>query len=418
MKIIHNLKFSLIGIVAGALLGSMSASAFAQGANNYDKDGLADWDWGESDEAACWGDTLSVFEDEIVAQIMQQSPSSKRKTWRSYFLKSYLDGHTVQPSNYTQIDQWDYDGPQGKWMIAAFLVEYGINSSEMPVNSPNEISLISRPWHGKYDYRRNAKARGTKAHYKYGPRYSKDTPDGGVLGKHNWHKYLGGHTEKVTLFCPIFEKGNYFAHPMLRASVQVHEGQHSREYRYQDHDDYGHKTCTTKNLDGSTLTFDCDKAVLHSRYAYTHGAMYKSNEKPYQTGYEFACDISEHPNSWVPSDVRIRAMLEAEFGRKRIQNEALPACGNPYPFGRKTAEKPTCPAGKTCECPAGLAMCGTACVDLSSSNGNCGACGNTCAGSCVAGACQVCNYGSCSNVSDCNGYLSCTNGCCAEPIPQ
>jgi hypothetical protein len=425
MKAIRNLKLSLIYAATTAALGSLPTSASAQSPDNYNKDGEASWDWGETDETICWDDTSPIFEDEIVAQIIQTSPPSARKKWRSYFLRSYLDNHTVNPSNYIHIDQWDYNGPQGKWMIGAYLVEYGINSSVMPVQSTAGISLLSRPWHGRYDYRRNAKARGTRAHYKYGPRYSKETPTNGTIGRHNWKKYIGGHTEKVTLYCPLFQPGDYRGHPMLRASVQVHEGQHSREYRYRTFaipgSAYGHKTCIETHDDGSKRKYDCDQAVLHSRYAYGNGEMYRSYEKPYQTGYEFGCDLAEHANSWVPSDVRLRAVSEAKYSRDQLtNNESLPYCGNPYPFGRKTAEKPYCVAGGTCGCSNGLTLCSNVCVDVSSNKTDCGACGNTCSsGPCINGTCNACQTASCGTAADCAGaYYACNNGCCADAIQQ
>ncbi len=39
-------------------------------------------------------------------------------------------------------------------------------------------------------------------------------------------------------------------------------------------------------------------------------------------------------------------------------------------------------------CATGFSTCGELCVDLQSSTANCGACGQTCAGVCVAGSCQ------------------------------
>jgi hypothetical protein len=49
------------------------------------------------------------------------------------------------------------------------------------------------------------------------------------------------------------------------------------------------------------------------------------------------------------------------------------------------------------KCGEGLAVCGTACVDLSSTTDNCGACGATCGGAqmCVEGACRACTAGIC-----------------------
>ena len=125
-------------------------------------------------------------------------------------------------------------------------------------------------------------------------------------------------------------------------------------------------------------------------------------------------------NGWVPSDVRIRAASEAEGSRGRIVTNALPACGNPYPFGRKTAEKPNCLAGGTCGCSNGLALCSNTCVDLASNNANCGVCGHACTtGPCVGGSCSTCQTASCNTPADCAGaYYACINGCCADAVQQ
>jgi hypothetical protein len=49
------------------------------------------------------------------------------------------------------------------------------------------------------------------------------------------------------------------------------------------------------------------------------------------------------------------------------------------------------------KCGEGLTVCGSACVDLSSTTDNCGACGATCGGAqmCVEGACRACTAGIC-----------------------
>jgi hypothetical protein len=76
------------------------------------------------------------------------------------------------------------------------------------------------------------------------------------------------------------------------------------------------------------------------------------------------------------------------------------ACGNACGNGL------ACVAG-TCLCPGGLTSCGGVCVDTSTDSVNCGACGNACAHTaCSAGVCA----GACApGFGDCDGFPA--NGC-------
>lgn len=95
--------------------------------------------------------------------------------------------------------------------------------------------------------------------------------------------------------------------------------------------------------------------------------------------------------------------------------------------GRPTTCKPSCEGdcgcracaggGGTPTCGSGQALCGTACVALSSDPANCGVCGHQCASgfTCLAGNCQQTLPQQCGRPV-CDPLGRCTTTCCSKTV--
>jgi len=73
-------------------------------------------------------------------------------------------------------------------------------------------------------------------------------------------------------------------------------------------------------------------------------------------------------------------------------NASLATCGSSCsPCAAAPANASATCNGVSCDfsCTAGYTKCGTACVDITTNTGNCGGCGKTCYGTCVASKCSV-----------------------------
>lgn len=391
--------------------------------------------------AECVGANGHVYTDSFITAKIQSQSATNKERWLTYFEMSFLAG--VDYFSFWDPDRSlpGHDIPNApgtvyaKWMNAAFLAEYGIDSNAMPVTEGTEISIIGRPWHGRKDYRRNAKARRTIAHYSYSPRFIDGYSSKGALGEHKLtsaknavgdttgsavDSVFGSDAESVNLYCDLFS--GTLAHPVIRSGLLVHEGQHSWEFRHQDIDNYGHTKCLNLYTIDGMPKIDCDTVHWHGRHDVAHGDMYKNIENPYQIEREYYCDVSEYPNGWVPADFRILASEWANYKTRQLKLDggAPPICGNPYPFGRTSPEKAYCQEGWPCYCPQGssgeiITQCGNKCVDLKEDAKNCGACGSVCDGACNAGICQPCQtgLGACRDDGTCvTGQFCNMLGCC------
>lgn len=361
----------------------------------------------------CTGDHDLISADKHIGAVITSSNETARKKWRSYFRKSYLysRSETTFPAianSAPALPKWAT--PEEKWETAAFLIEYGVDSSIMPLergsSTSNGPSLLDpRPWHGHLDYRRLAKSRDTLAHGRFHITYYP------VNSGKNGEFLAGGIAtdDTLTLFCPIFSsRRSSVSNTPYRASALVHEGEHARNARYGFDDSHG--TC----FDGA---YACDPVNAHSRYTWADGELWFPNQTAYQTQYEFLCDVASHPNAWVPYGAVLLAEGHAdELLWHNIEGTVLPECSNPYPMGKKSPEKPAC-SGGSCSCWTGMTLCSGQCVSLQANAQNCGACGRKCSGSCVNGTCTADDCVSCTISSPCsNGYFCSTSGCC-EAIP-
>ena len=366
----------------------------------------------------------------IMGQIIWSMPSPL-DDWFQWFDASYLNHKKDLPG---------FEGPgaintiYGKWSNAAFITQYAIDVTHID----DEIDVFGRPWHGDWDYMRLAKARRTQSHYEYTYFFDGTTPADGTIGLHEYRYRtygvldslgLGSRYESVTLFCPLLSEvvAPTTSHPVARAAAMVHEGQHAWGVRYPIPSDNEwsfdflvgapHEKCQPGD-------YDCDTYRPHTRAAVKDKELWKHIEFPYQVEMEFECDVADYPNSWVPKDFQEVAEQWAGNRQKyKFRNkDALPACGNPFPFGRRSAEKPDCwnyLGIGYCGCSNGLTMCGEVCVDLTVNHDNCGFCGNSCTTDqiCQSGTCgqNACRYGTCADSSDCGGAPCNEIGCCVGP---
>jgi hypothetical protein len=157
------------------------------------------------------------------------------------------------------------------------------------------------------------------------------------------------------------------------------------------------------------------------------GAVCSSNNVP-----STACTSGKCSGACAAGFADCNANLQTDGCETNTSNDSknCGACGNVCPSAQ------SCVAG-ACECPAGEAMCGAACVNESTDPNNCGACGNVCpsGGTCGNGTCPspcpaneiLCggtcvdettdpnNCGSCGN--QCAGPgATCNAGVCAFPV--
>ncbi len=387
----------------------------------------------------------SSYAEEIIHQrIMKQSPEY-RQHWKDYHDGSYLDGNGVigVSAADTSLRAGNSGTFYSKLYHSHWLIEKGI-PDEMPAYVAGALHLggSSPPWHTSWDYQRLAKARSTEAHYPYILLVDWYT---GPINQLAQHKYWTGgdvldglgftsQQETVSLYAPVFSPTHtsVWSHPVARAGVMLHEGQHSFEYKWEVDEGaggggYGHESCEiihTKpgSKERTTRIIDCDNMEWHNR-GVARGELAHIHDGPYQVEREFLCDVAEHAASWVSKDQLVVAFNLALARDATIKNGPPPSCGKPFPFGRTSAEKPVC-RGKSCLCASDMTLCGGSCVDLTANANNCGMCGKKCSNGCIDRACFVpptCappalppdRTGKCP-VND--GQFTIYNGCCHHVI--
>jgi hypothetical protein len=226
----------------------------------------------------------------------------------------------------------------GKWLGAAWIVNFGINDDNMPTGGcvPGFcVNFNDRPWHGRRDYRRLGKSCHTTAHHEFDAYYTSDIGADGALAEYRtFQSWPDDASESEVLYCQLFDVTQFpgTANPVVRAGSLVHEGQHAWQFRY--HEDVWH--------DGKCGGYDCDDWNYHRRYDIPENELVHSEHRPYQVGWEFLCDIAEHYNDSLPLDLVIAADSWAENRAGRARNGPVPHCGNPAPAHTPRASNAAC----------------------------------------------------------------------------
>jgi hypothetical protein len=213
----------------------------------------------------------------------------------------------------------------------------------------------------------------------------------------------------VILTCGVYDKGGTFGHgaisagnPAFRAEAIVHEAWHAWEHSH-GHEwvtDCGHERCADTNTTGDGFFckagMECDTWFPHG--ATTPGAMVNQMHRPYQVMNEFACDLVDTPQDWVPLTVREIAKQDAAFfGDHNILNGPMPGCGSGVSAGLVDG---VCEDSSD-QCDQDTPCTGGTICDASS-------------GCCVTPpTCMMPGVATCDGTCDCNF----NTGCCPAPAP-
>jgi hypothetical protein len=218
----------------------------------------------------------------------------------------------------------------------------------------------------------------------------------------------------IHLTCPLFDTGLIsaifgrvaVADPELRAEVLVHESWHAWEDKHnQDiNTTCGHAQCPNDGhptMGFCRANWECDNWYPHPLG--DKGSMNNTMHRPYQTMAEFACDIVDTPENYVPLTIRERAAANADtWGLVADLNGPGDTCTG-IGAGQSYA---ICSSGTQCdaETPCGSGLCNpqTGCCD---SFYGC----NT-PGSAVCDGMCPCNFSTgCCTASCSSGATSCLN---------
>ncbi|MGH7269573.1 MAG: hypothetical protein ACREJ3_04005, partial [Polyangiaceae bacterium] len=246
-------------------------------------------------------------------------------------------------------------------------------------------------------------------------------------GWHSWFRYvpadsLGedyaifndrdprfGNPDLIQMACPLYDSPSAFgsvsaAGPALRAEVLAHEAWHAWEEEH-GHPwtitDCGHERCPDTNPGQPTkrkychLGAECDTWYPHSSSpagSMNNGQMHR----PYQVMVEFACDLVNSPQDWVPLIVRELAKADAAYlGHNDILNQApMPECNAGFaasmingvcPNASNQCDQETpCTGGDICAPDTGCCVPAPTCAIAGSPS-----CDGTCACDFTTGCCPV-----------------------------
>ena len=312
------------------------------------------------------------LDDQVHTRFMNMSDQN-RQDFIDTFCHEYLNYSCYYFKGYGWSNWQDSATLWAKWANAAWLINFGYISDNMPTNSDCSpdggfcLNYNDRPWHGRTDYRRLGKACHTFAHDEFDIEYAWSNSSGGPAGTttlglfDHYDASIFYSSDTVELFCPLFDPVQWHdqAQPVLRAGTLVHEGQHAWQQRY--YDDNWHDAKCGDNQ------HDCDYWNYHRRHAIPDGGLRTPYQigicggggaggcgetptadwehRPYQVEWEFYCDLAEHPNYPLPLDVQIQADSAARnTGSFSAANGPVPHCGSPLPNGKT-------PISPKVECP-------------------------------------------------------------------
>lgn len=244
---------------------------------------------------------VSDLDDQAHTRFMNMSDAN-RDDFTTVFCHDYMDFHCYAVQGWPH---WELSTTEwAEWSNAAWIVNFGITSDNMPTGGcvPGFcVNFNDCPWHGRRDYRRLGKSCHTTAHDEFDAYYLPGVGANNAIASFNTYDFLELYEDEwEELYCQLFDASQFAdSNPIERASSLVHEGQHAWQWRY--HDDHWH--------DGKCpgTTSDCDNWNYHRRYDVAEGDLYRSEHRPYQVEWEFACDIAEHYNDSLPLPLVIKA---------------------------------------------------------------------------------------------------------------
>jgi hypothetical protein len=219
-------------------------------------------------------------------------------------------------------DSWDpvglYDGgnlslPFGKLVNSVFLIVYGFSHN-------------GGQWHSAEDYRSLSVAWKNRFHAEFYVRFIQY--DGRKPASSELRRFLA--TDRINLHCPLFDLGNTFCTPTLRAAALVHEAWH--HWQYEHGFNVNHEQCGGG---------DCDWFYVHGLSAFPHGQMHTYDKdpahlrflSPYQVTVEFLDDIAVWGREDLPIVVPMMARTEGNAVlAQKFRNPVFYRIGQPRPF--------------------------------------------------------------------------------------
>jgi len=213
-----------------------------------------------------------------------------------------------------EAEPWRASLPYGKMINAIYLLAYALSDDYWS------------QWHARNDYLSAARAESNAYH---GPFYLRFV-DGHGEATADTGRFLA--RDRTDMHCAVFNFRGASDDPVNRASVLVHESWHHWQWEKGFVGDHLHGGDIDPDLDG-------DHYYFHPVSAFDFGVLWQYRlspllfHSPYQVQCEFAADIAELSNDWVPIAVTQSAR---HFGNTRLALQFFKRpsyrIGQPRPF--------------------------------------------------------------------------------------